>query len=55
VNSTDCKKESTLLGTVNFLLNVNISMTVGQIFTKTQDGQSSCQFWAFYTSVFKLG
>jgi len=33
----DRKSESTLLETVNFkdhLLNVNISMTVGQIFTK---------------------
>jgi len=37
VNSMDRKSESTLLETVNFkdhLLNVNISMTVGQIFTK---------------------
>jgi len=37
VNSMDRKQESTLLETVNskdHLLNVNISMTVGQIFTK---------------------
>jgi len=37
VNFMDHKQESTLLETVNFkdhLLNVNISLTVGQIFTK---------------------